>query len=222
MTASVDVTASAHRTVRRVGTHPASPIAGALGSLGLFLWGGMLTAWFSGYETGATDAPGMVVLGTAALLLLVGLAGAYGRFVDGRLGRVAAAGMALALVAVAVGALVGLLVPSLAGIPAVAGYLFVVGTGTLLGVALLLRGAPRLPAATLTASGPVFLVTDKLLWDPLAAALGFDIAGLLSTWPLALGLLLLARATWRTPPTNRPVDTPADESRGRDSFPRSG
>lgn len=115
------------------------------------------------------------------------------------------------VVAVVVGSLVGLVVPTLGGIPAIVSYLFVLGAGTLLGVTLLLREGPRAAGAVLAASGPVFLVTDKLLWDPLVAALGFDIAGLLSTWPLALGLLLLARASLHSHPVERPADgTPAD------------
>lgn len=173
-------------------------LVGAIGGLGVMLWGGAMAAQYSGFSIDVTGPGGRAAFGVVATALLVGLLGIRRRYVAGRLGTVAVVGMAVALLGVIVGGIVGLVATEVGSLLVFASYPFVVGTGTVLGIHVLRTDGPRTAAWLLTASLPTLVLTDKVLWDPLVAALGFDVAPLLFTWPFGLGMALLAMVAHRT------------------------
>lgn len=186
---------------RIVETPRTSGVAGAIGGIGLLLWSVLMFARFNELPVAFTvtfERATMAVFAVVALLLLVGLAGASARFVDGRLGTVAGAAMGLALIGVMVGSLITFVDPELGWALAFASYPFVVGAGTVVGISLLRTGGPRVAGWCLTVSLPILVLTDKVLWDPLAMALGVDLAAFLFVWPVAIGMAALGLATRRS------------------------
>jgi hypothetical protein len=165
-----------------------------LSGAGVLVWGGLLFGFFNGYlgvpefQRGA-----QLVLGTTSVARLVAVIGGYGSFVKGRLGRVILGGMGVVSSGMFLGAAIAVFTVELGATVMLASYILLVAVGTLLGVELLRTGGPRLAAWSLAVSGPLFLLTDKLLWEPLNALLGVDVTAFLNTVPFAVGMVLLGR-----------------------------
>ncbi|MFC6733228.1 MULTISPECIES: hypothetical protein [unclassified Haladaptatus] len=164
---------------------------------GLLVFGVLLTGQFNGLPIPATNTVGQVWVAVAAALLLGSLPGVAATFVRGWTGKVAVFAMALAFAAMVAGGVAGLVNPAIGRLLVFAAFPFAVAAGTLLGISLLRTDGPRAATWLLTVSLPMLAVTDKLLWDPMATALGFDLAPILFTWPFGLGMLLLGVAVDR-------------------------
>jgi hypothetical protein len=154
-----------------------------LGGIGVLVWGGLLFGFFNGY-LGSTDFQrgAQLVLGATSIALLVAVVGAYDSVVRSRPGRVILEGMGVVSLGMFLGAAIAFITLELGATVMPASYILLVAGGTLLGMELLRSGGPRLAAWSLTVSGPLFLLTDKLLWEPL------------NTVPFAVGMGLLGRA----------------------------
>ena len=168
---------------------------GVLGGLGVLVWGGLLFGFFNGYlGFGPFRRGTRLVLGTTAIALLVTLVGVHDSLVGSRLGRAILIVMGTVLLVTVAGVLIGFANPDIGTSVVIASYVGLVASGTFLGIPLLRSGGPRVAAWSLAVSGPVFLLTDKLLWEPSNALLGIDITAFLNTGPLAVGLILLGRS----------------------------
>ncbi|WP_380680256.1 hypothetical protein [Salinigranum sp. GCM10025319] len=165
-----------------------------LSGVGVLVWGGLLFGFFNGYlESTEFQRGAQVVLGTTSIAFLVAVVGVYDSFVRSRLGRVILGGMGVVSLGMFLGAALTVFTRELGGTVMLASYILLVAGGTLLGMEFLRSGGPRSAAWSLAISGPLFLLTDKLLWEPLNALLGVDITALLNTVPFAVGMVLLGR-----------------------------
>lgn len=182
-------------SVRSPGSYSQAGWASAFAGVGVLVWGGVLFGFFNGY-LGSTEfrRGAQLVLGVTSIALLIADAGLYYSFVGDRLGRVVLAGMSVVSLIMALGSVISFITPERGATILIASYIGLVAGGTLLGLSLLRSDGPRSAAWSLTVSGPLFLLTDKLLWEPLNALLGLDITGFLNTVPFAVGMILLGKA----------------------------
>lgn len=181
--------------VRSIGNYPENGWVSVLGGVGVLVWGGLLFGFFNGY-LGSTEFQrgAQLVLGMTSIALLVAVIGVYYSFMRSRLGRVILGAMGVVTLVMLLGVSIAFVTLELGAMVMIASYILLVAGGTLLGIALLRSGGPRLAGWSLTISGPLFLLTDKLLWEPLNALLGLDITAFLTTVPFAVGVILLGQA----------------------------